>query len=110
MAPLIMGNRDRPELGQELTASFCRTDPVIARQFARVTFLSDNRADLKLLRTPSLILQCSNDIIASRPVGEYVHANIPGSDFVLLKATGHCPNLSAPQETVEAIRYYLGKS
>ena len=109
MAPLIMGNPERPELGEELAASFCRTDPEIARHFARVTFLSDNRADLKLLRTPALILQCSDDVIASQPVGEYVHRNIPGSDYVVLKATGHCPNLSAPQETVEAIRYYLGK-
>jgi sigma-B regulation protein RsbQ len=109
MAPVIMGNPERPELGQELAASFCRTDPEIARQFARVTFLSDNRADLKLLRTPALIVQCSDDVIASQAVGEYVHKNIPGSEFVLLKATGHCPNLSAPQQTVDAIRYYLGK-
>ena len=46
MAPVIMGNPDRPELGEELTNSFCRTDPRIARVFARATFLSDNRADL----------------------------------------------------------------
>jgi sigma-B regulation protein RsbQ len=110
MAPVIMGNEDRPELAQELTASFCRMDPTIARQFARVTFLSDNRADVKLVRTPTLILQCSNDAIASQPVGEYVHRNIQASELVLLDATGHCPNLSAPEETVTAIRRYLEKS
>ena len=108
MAPTIMGNPDRPELGAELTASFCRTDPEIARQFARVTFLSDNRADLPKLRTPALVLQCSEDPIAPRPVGEYVHAHILRSELVHLKATGHCPNLSAPEETIAAIKAYLG--
>jgi sigma-B regulation protein RsbQ len=107
MAPLIMGNPDRPELGAELTGSFCRTDPEVARQFARVTFLSDNRADLPQLRTPSLVLQCSEDVIAPLAVGEYVHAHLSGSKLVLLKATGHCPNLSAPEETIAAIKAYL---
>src|SRR4051812_12893278 len=99
MAPVIMANEDRPELGEELTASFCRTDPDIARQFARVTFLSDNRADLPRVRTPTLVLQCVNDVIAPVAVGEYVRDAMPNSSFVLLDATGHCPNLSAPAET-----------
>ncbi|MDF3053251.1 MAG: Hydrolase, partial [Geminicoccaceae bacterium] len=107
MAPALMGNPDRPELGAELTASFCRTDPEIARQFARVTFLSDNRADLPRLQTPALVMQCSEDPIAPGPVGEYVHAHIPRSELVYLKATGHCPNLSAPEETIAAIKAYL---
>jgi len=107
MAPVIMGNPERPELGEELTNSFCRTDPAIARQFARVTFLSDNRADLPRVGTPALVLQCSADPIAPTVVGEYVHRNIAGSRFVQLAATGHCPNLSAPVETVDAIRAYL---
>jgi sigma-B regulation protein RsbQ len=107
MAPAIVGNPDRPELGEELTNSFCRTDPEIAKQFARVTFLSDNRADLPAVRTPSLILQCSDDVIAPRAVGEYVHARLPRSELVLLEATGHCPNLSAPDETIAAIRAFL---
>ena len=107
MAPVIMGNGDRPELGEELTNSFCRADPAIARHFARVTFESDNRADLARVRTPSLVLQCSDDVIAPRAVGEYVHANLPDSRLVLLEATGHCPNLSAPEETVAAIKAYL---
>ena len=108
MAPVIMGNPDRPELGEELTNSFCRTNPEIARQFARVTFLSDNRADLPQVRTRALILQCSEDVIAPQQVGEYVHRQIPGSELVLLQATGHCPNLSAPEETIAAIRSFLG--
>lgn len=107
MAPTIMGVPERPELGAELTNSFCRTDPAIARQFARVTFLSDNRADLPKLRTPSLILQCAEDVIAPRSVGEYMHRALPDSELVLMRATGHCPNLSAPAETVAAMRAYL---
>jgi sigma-B regulation protein RsbQ len=107
MAPAIVGNPDRPELGEELTNSFCRTDPEIAKQFARVTFLSDNRADLPAVRTRSLILQCADDVIAPRAVGEYVHARMPDSELVFLEATGHCPNLSAPAETVAAIRAFL---
>lgn len=107
MAPAIMGNADRPELGEELTASFCRTDPEIAKAFARVTFTSDNRADLRKVTVPALILQCSEDIIAAREVGEYVHQNMPGSEIVILQATGHCPNLSAPDEVISAIRAYV---
>lgn len=107
IAPTIMGNPDRPELGAELTESFCRTNPAIARQFARVTFLSDNRDDLPKLRRPSLILQCDQDVIAPRAVGEYLHRNLAASQFVQLQATGHCPNLSAPAETAAAIRTFL---
>jgi sigma-B regulation protein RsbQ len=107
MAPVIAGNPDRPELGEELTNSFCRADPDIARHFAHVTFLSDNREDLAKVTTPSLILQCSDDVIAPDEVGEYVHRNLAGSRFVRLEATGHCPNLSAPEETVAAIRAFL---
>ena len=108
MAPVIMGNAERPELGAELTASFCRTDPEIARRFARTTFLSDNRADLAAVTVPTLVLQCSRDAIAPRTVGEYVRDTIPTSSYVLLEATGHCPNLSAPEETANAIAAFLG--
>ena len=107
MAPVIVGNPDRPELGDQLTASFCRTDPAIAAHFARLTFESDNRADLALVSLPTLILQCSQDAIAPAAVGAYVHAQIPSSRLVTLSATGHCPNLSAPDETVQAIRDFL---
>jgi sigma-B regulation protein RsbQ len=107
MAPTIMGNPDRPALGQELTNSFCRTDPEIAKHFARTTFLSDNRADLARVKARCLVLQCSEDIIAPNCVGEYVHAQLPNSELVVMKATGHCPNLSAPQETIDAIRAFI---
>ena len=107
MAPVIMGNPERPELGEELTASFCRSDPEIARRFARVTFLSDNRADLARVRTPCLVLQCANDAIAPVAVGTYVSDALPDSSFVLLQATGHCPNLSAPDQTAEAIAAFV---
>ncbi len=108
MAPVIMGNPDRPELTTELANSFCRTDPDIARQFARVTFLSDNRADLPGVRVPTLVLQCTADAIAPEVVGRYVHAHVAGSVYTLLSATGHCPHLSAPAETTAAIRSFLG--
>jgi sigma-B regulation protein RsbQ len=107
MAPVIMGNEDRPELGEELTNSFCRADPEIAGHFARVTFMSDNRADLPRVRTPSLVLQCSQDAIAPEAVGEYVDRALPDSRLVRLAATGHCPNLSAPEETVAAMKPFL---
>ena len=107
MAPAIMGNPDRPELGEELTNSFCRTDPDIAKEFARVTFMSDNRDDLSKVTARTLILQCREDIIASEAVGEYVRQNIPNSEMVILNATGHCPNLSAPNEVVAAIKAFV---
>lgn len=103
MAPSIMGNADRPELGEELTNSFCRTDPEIAKQFARATFTSDNRADLPKVKARTLILQSSDDIIADEQVGAYVHKAIAGSQIVYLKASGHCPNLSAPGEVIAAM-------
>jgi sigma-B regulation protein RsbQ len=103
MAPAIMGNADRSELGAELTNSFCRTDPDIAKKFARVTFHSDNRADLEKVAIPTLILQCSDDIIAPLAVGDYMHNHMPKSTLVVLKATGHCPNLSAPEEVIAAM-------
>ncbi|MGW7049573.1 alpha/beta fold hydrolase [Streptomyces avermitilis] len=108
MAPVIMGNPDRPELGEELTASFCATDPDIARAFARTTFLSDSRQDLKSVAVPTLVLECAQDVIAPREVGAYVHAAIPGSRLVTLDATGHCPQLSAPDATAQAITAFLG--
>ncbi len=107
MAPVIMGNPERPELGEELTNSFCMTDPEIAKKFARVTFLSDNRADLSAVGARCLVLQCSEDVIAPQSVGEYVHKQLPNSEFVLLDASGHCPNLSAPEETVAAMKAFL---
>lgn len=107
MAPMIMGNAQRPELAEELTASFCRTDPEIAKQFARTTFLSDSRADLGEVDARVLILQCRDDVIAPAVVGEYVQNAIPGSKLVLLDATGHCPNLSAPAETIAAIKAFV---
>jgi sigma-B regulation protein RsbQ len=107
MAPAIMGNPDRPELGAELTESFCRADPQIAHRFARVTFLSDNRADLARVPVPTLVLQCTDDVIAPTVVGEYVRDHMPNATLTMLQATGHCPNLSAPDETTDAIAAFL---
>lgn len=108
MAPVIMGNPERPELGEELTNSFCRTDPDIARVFARVTFLSDNRRDLGAVTVPTLVAQCSSDAIAPPEVGAFVQSQIPGSRLVTLNATGHCPQLAAPEETAAAIASFAG--
>ena len=107
MAPVIMGNPEKNELSEELAHSFCRTDPQILKHFARTTFFSDKRELLSLVKMPSLILQCSNDLIAPQVVGEYMHQQMSGSHLVLMKATGHCPNLSAPEETIEAITQFL---
>ncbi|MEW2574008.1 alpha/beta hydrolase [Streptomyces sp. NPDC047070] len=108
MAPVIMGNADRPELGEELTASFCATDPDMARVFARTTFLSDSRKDLETVAVPTLVLECRQDVIAPREVGAYVRDVIPGSRLITLEATGHCPQLSAPQVTAGAITDFVG--
>ena len=107
LAPNIMGNSERPFLGAELTESFCSTDPVIARQFAEATFFSDNRDDLKKNRIPTLVLQCSEDIIAPREVGEYLSRHLPSSTLRVMKATGHCPHLSEPEETILLMKEYL---
>jgi sigma-B regulation protein RsbQ len=107
LAPVIMKNPDRPELTQELQESFCSTDPKIARRFAETTFFSDNRADLGDVPAPSLILQCAEDAIAPVEVGQYLSRTLPKSTFRMMKATGHCPQVSHPQETIEAIREYL---
>ncbi|WP_158861813.1 alpha/beta fold hydrolase [Leifsonia sp. AG29] len=107
MAPVIAGNPDRPEIGAELSASFCRTDPDVASQFARVTFLSDNRRDLRDVTVPTVVLQCAEDVIAPDAVGHYVHEQIPGSRLVELSATGHTPSLSGPDELARAIRAHL---
>jgi sigma-B regulation protein RsbQ len=106
-ATMIMDNPDRPELGEELAGSFCRSDPDIARRFARTIFLSDNRGDLGAMAARVLILQCREDLIAPMAVGDYMHHVIPGSELVLLDATGHCPNLSAPAQTIAAIQAFV---
>ncbi|MBB4079922.1 sigma-B regulation protein RsbQ [Lewinella aquimaris] len=107
MTPHIMGNADRPELTEELNRSFCRMDPEVAIHFARVTFLSDNRADLTQHHTPTLVLQCSEDVIADRAVGEYISRQLPDCTIDFLSAKGHCPHLSAPEETIASIKRFL---
>lgn len=109
LAPVIMGNPDRPELGEELRESFCRTDPAIAGHFARVTFLCDHRDDLEGMPQPSLILQCREDAVAPLCVGDYLNRKLSGSQLYVMNATGHCPHLSAPEETVKAIRGFLAQ-
>ena len=108
LAPVIMKNDDRPELEKELEGSFCSTDPKIARRFAEATFYADNRADLPKLKTPSLIIQVTDDALAPVSVGEYLHENLAGSTLRLIEASGHCPHMSHPQEVIEIIREYLG--
>lgn len=107
MAPKIMGDKQEPELKEELTDFFCSIDPEIAKEFARVTFLSDNRKDLASIPVESLTLQCSEDIIAPLAVGQYVYENTPNNKMVILNATGHCPHMSAPEETIAAIKEFL---
>ena len=107
LAPAIMKNPDHPELSEELEQSFCSTDPVIARRFAEATFFADNRGDLAHVTVPSLIMQCSDDMISPLEVGEYLHRNLHGSSLRVMRATGHCPHMSHPRETIEVMREYL---
>ncbi|MGP4689526.1 alpha/beta fold hydrolase [Agrobacterium pusense] len=107
MGPVIMGNPDRPELSEELVNSFCRTDPDIAKAFARVTFLSDNRSDLKHCQARALVIQCKQDVIAQQGVGEFVRDHLPRGEMVVIDATGHCPNLSAPAQVISAIKAFV---
>ncbi len=107
LAPVVMGNPERPELSADLEATFCSIDPLMARQFARVTFLADNRADLAEVTTPSLLIQCTNDAVAPMSVGAYLDEHLPGSTLRLIEATGHCPHVSHPAQTIAAIRTYL---
>jgi sigma-B regulation protein RsbQ len=108
MAPMIMGTPDRPELADELSDSFCRTDPACARVFARATFLSDNRTDLPRVSVRTLVIECAHDTLAPRGVGAYVQEHIADSELVTLDATGHCPQLSAPDATARAIAAFAG--
>jgi sigma-B regulation protein RsbQ len=110
MAPTVMANLDRPELAEELAESFCRVDPSVARHFARVTFTSDNRADLARVQTPTLVIQAVDDAIAPLAVGQYVHQHLPNNQFVVLDTSGHCPHLSAPDETTAAIKAFLAEA
>ncbi|HEX8773229.1 MAG TPA: alpha/beta hydrolase [Pyrinomonadaceae bacterium] len=107
LAPVVMKNAERPELTRELKESFCSTDPKIARRFAEATFFSDNRGDLPNVKIPSLIMQCSEDAIAPQEVGDYLERHLPGSTMRVMRATGHCPQMSHPEETVQLIREYL---
>jgi sigma-B regulation protein RsbQ len=109
LAPVVMKNPECPELTTELTESFCSTDPIIARRFAQVTFFSDNRQDVSKVTVPTLLLQCSEDLIAPREVGVFLHQNMPHSTLRFMKATGHCPHLSAPEETIALIQDYLSQ-
>jgi sigma-B regulation protein RsbQ len=109
VAPMIMGAPNQPLLRDELTDRFCRNDPEIARHFARVTFLSDHRADVPRAATPALILQCSDDLIAPREVGDYLHRHLPDSTLSVIQNVGHCPHMSAPAESSRAIDGFLAR-
>lgn len=110
LAPAIMGAPNRPELRQELTDSFCRNDPEIARHFACVTFLSDHRPDVPKSTVPALVLQCSDDLIAPRTVGEWLHRHLPSSSLAVIDNVGHCPHMSAPTASSRAIDVFLAQT
>jgi sigma-B regulation protein RsbQ len=107
LAPAIMGAPDRPDLREELTDSFCRNDPEIAKHFARTTFLSDHRADVLKSTVPALILQCSDDMVAPRSVGDFLARNLPRSTLHVIENVGHCPHMTAPTASSRAIEAFL---
>ncbi|MDO7171814.1 alpha/beta fold hydrolase [Mariniflexile sp. AS56] len=107
LAPTVMKNDDKPELTEELKESFCSSDRTITRKFAEVTFFSDNRDDLPKIDVPCLILQCSEDVIAPDEVGQYIHKHIKNSTYKKMKATGHCPHMSHPEETIKFTKEFL---
>jgi len=107
LAPVVMKNLEEPKLAAELEESFCSTDPIIAKRFAEATFLSDYRFVVPQVQFPCLVMQCSDDTIAPEAVGEYIHRNLPESEYRLMKATGHCPHMSHPEETIAIIDQYL---
>lgn len=109
LAGVVAQNPERPELALELESSFCAMRPSIARRFAAATFLADNRQDLADFHKPTLILQCAQDAVAPAFVGTYLHQHMPGSTLRSMLATGHCPQLSHPDETVSMIRSYLSQ-
>ncbi|XYJ12747.1 alpha/beta fold hydrolase [Telluria sp. B2] len=110
LAPAIMGVPGRPELREELTRSFCSNDPTIAKHFARVTFLSDHRADVAHSTVPALILQCSDDLVAPRAVGDFLHRHLPVSTLHVIENVGHCPHMSAPTASSRAIDAFLAQT
>lgn len=107
LAPLVMQNQERPRLIEDFERVLCSNDPVIARRFAKATFLADVRGELEKVKVPTLILQTREDAIAPQAVGEYVHGEIPDSEFKLMDATGHNPHMSHAEETIEKICEYL---
>lgn len=108
-ASMFMNNPDRLALSENLSKAFKKEDAVIVKNFAEVVFLSDHRKDLPQVSVPSLIMQCSEDSIVPLETAKYLHKNLKGSELVVMKATGHYPQLSYPKETVEVIKDYLSK-
>ena len=107
MAPTIAGQSHGEPAADDLTQSFCRTDPRIAQHFARVTFFADCREDMKRLATPSLILHCDDDPLVPMEVADWMSENVPQSRMEILSVTGHCPHMTAPDPTIQAMRRYL---
>jgi sigma-B regulation protein RsbQ len=107
MAPVIMGTPEAPEHGERLTASFCRVNPDVARQLLGIMFTTDYRPLLPQVTTPTVVMQCRADAMVPPHVAGYLHENLAGSTLVQLQALGHCPHISAPEETAAAIRAHL---
>ncbi len=107
VTPTIAGEDRAGETAAELTQSFCRTDPAIAKHFGRITFLADHRADMKRVEAPAAIIQCTDDALAPVDVGVWLSENMKRGTLKFIEATGHCPHMTEPAKTTEAIREFL---
>lgn len=103
----FMNNPDRPLLTEQLIEVYNEEDPAMMKSFAEVVFLSDHRQDLPEVTIPSLIMQCSEDSIVPLESAEYLHKHLKNSKLIVMEATGHYPQISYPEETVNTILEYI---
>lgn len=107
LAPVVAGSEYG--ISGELSESFCSTDPLTAKIFARTTFFADNRAEFKKIVCPSLILQHKEDALVPLNVGSFMQKTMANNTYMELNVKGHCAHMSHPNLVVAAIDRYLNQ-